>query len=155
MPEKVTQTKQCRQCKTMFDITDKDLEFYDKISPTFSGKKYAIPSPEFCPECRQQRRLMFRNTRKLYRRKCDATGKDIIAIHDASSPYKVYDDAIRRSDQWDPLEYGRIFDEKMPFFEQFYQLSKDVPDSAIWSTNCVNCDYCHISMSSKNCYLLS
>lgn len=55
--EKTVQTKQCKNCNTSFNITDKDLEFYDKISPIFNGERFSIPSPSFCPECRQQRRL--------------------------------------------------------------------------------------------------
>jgi Zn ribbon nucleic-acid-binding protein len=71
--EKIIQVKSCKNCNSSFEITDKDLEFYEKVSPSFNGKKYLIPSPTFCPDCRQQRRLTFRNERKLYKRKCDAT----------------------------------------------------------------------------------
>jgi len=35
MQEKIVETKICRQCKASFDITDKDLEFYEKVSPIF------------------------------------------------------------------------------------------------------------------------
>jgi hypothetical protein len=49
------------------------LEFYEKVSPIFKGRKYSIPTPQLCPECREQRRISFRNERKLYKRKCDAT----------------------------------------------------------------------------------
>jgi len=76
--EKIIETKFCKHCQTSFDITDKDIEFYDKISPTFGEIKYSIPTPTLCPDCRQQHRLLFRNTRKLYKRKCDASGKEMI-----------------------------------------------------------------------------
>ncbi len=33
--EKVIETKICRYCDASFDITDKDLEFYEKVSPVF------------------------------------------------------------------------------------------------------------------------
>jgi hypothetical protein len=77
--KKVVEIKVCEKCNSKFEITDKDLEFYDKISPVFSSpdstesglKKFQIPTPNFCPDCRQQRRLSFRNERKLYKRKCD------------------------------------------------------------------------------------
>jgi hypothetical protein len=79
MQEKIVETKSCKQCNSTFEITDKDIEFYDKISPSFpspdsieSGlKKFSIPTPTLCPDCRQQRRLSFRNLRNLYKRKCD------------------------------------------------------------------------------------
>ena len=34
--EKVVETKICKHCSSKFEITDKDLEFYEKVSPIFS-----------------------------------------------------------------------------------------------------------------------
>jgi uncharacterized protein YbaR (Trm112 family) len=103
--EKLVETKSCKHCNTSFPITDKDLEFYEKISPVFAGKKYSIPTPTLCPDCRQQRRLSFRNERKLYKRNCDATGKSIISIYSPDKPYKVYNQDFWLSDKWDPFSY--------------------------------------------------
>ncbi len=108
--EKVVETKQCKKCDVSFEITDKDLEFYDKISPIFNGEKYSIPTPKLCPDCRQQRRLSFRNERKLYKRKCDATGKNIVSIYSPGKPYKVYNSDFWWSDSWDAMDYGKDFD---------------------------------------------
>ena len=69
----IVERKICKVSGQSFAIFKSDLEFYDKISPVFNGKKYLIPTPRLCPEERQRRRLMFRNERKLYRRNCDAT----------------------------------------------------------------------------------
>jgi hypothetical protein len=55
--------KTCKKCSINFEITSSDLEFYKKISPKFDGKVFEIPSPTLCPECRQQRRLMWRKER--------------------------------------------------------------------------------------------
>jgi len=33
--EKIVETKICKHCSCQFDITDKDLEFYEKVSPIF------------------------------------------------------------------------------------------------------------------------
>jgi len=49
--------KNCKKCLQTFEITSSDLEFYKKISPKFDWKIYEIPTPTFCPDCRQQRRL--------------------------------------------------------------------------------------------------
>ncbi|MDD3302357.1 MAG: hypothetical protein PHN31_02295 [Candidatus Gracilibacteria bacterium] len=35
--EKIIETKTCKHCQTKFDITDKDLAFYEKVSPMFSN----------------------------------------------------------------------------------------------------------------------
>lgn len=88
----------------MFTITDGDKDFLDKVSPTFAGKKYSIPSPKLCPDCRQQRRLAFRNERNLYKRKCDMSGKDIISIYRPES-YVAYHLDERFSDKRDGINY--------------------------------------------------
>ncbi|MDC0357468.1 hypothetical protein OAO01_01525, partial [Oligoflexia bacterium] len=75
-------TNSCRNCSTQFEITNEDLAFYDKISPTFDNHKFTIPPPSLCPDCRSQRRLSWRNERGLYRRQCDFTKKNIISIFD-------------------------------------------------------------------------
>lgn len=71
--ETIIQTKSCRRCQKSFDMSDEDIKFYEKISPTFNGTKFAIPSPTLCPACRGMRRLSFRNERNLYKRTCDKT----------------------------------------------------------------------------------
>ena len=103
--EILIETKICRHCSISFPITDKDLEFYGKVSPTFGGKKYLIPTPTLCPDCRQQRRLSFRNERKLYNRKCDATGKDMVSMHSPDKKNTVYNYDYWWSDSWNPLSY--------------------------------------------------
>ncbi|EKD30199.1 MAG: hypothetical protein ACD_78C00121G0001, partial [uncultured bacterium (gcode 4)] len=150
--EKVTEAKTCTHCSANFDITDKDLEFYDKISPVFGGVKYPIPSPTFCPDCRQQRRLSFRNERKLYKRKCDLTGKEIISIFSPDKSYKVYGQSAWWSDKWDAMEYGRDFDFSRGFFEQFEELSRDVPTISMINYNSENSEYCNYSLNLKDCY---
>lgn len=104
--ERIVETKKCRLSGQEFFVTDKDLDFYDKFSPIFSGKKYPIPRPTLCPEERQKRRLSFRNERKLYKRKCDKTGKEIISIYSPDSEYLVYDQQIWWTDQWSAIDHG-------------------------------------------------
>jgi len=65
--------KKCKKCSINFEITNEDLEFYKKVSPVFNGEKIEIPTPTLCPDCRQQRRISFRNFYKLYKSKCSAT----------------------------------------------------------------------------------
>lgn len=145
----------CAQCSQPFDIADEDRAFYDKISPTFDGKKFSIPEPTMCPECRQQRRLAFYNRRQLYSRPSDFSKQDIIAIYAPEKPFKVYEKEVWYSDQWDPLEYGRDFDFNRPFFEQFRELMEDVPllALALLGDNNENSDYNNDNMNLKDCYL--
>jgi len=191
MQEKTIQIKQCKHCNSSFDITDWDLEFYEKVSPVFwtppnlplSGEeleqavasspltrgelrgvldlwnwkvKYLIPTPTLCPDCRQQRRLSFRNERHLYRRNCDATWKQIISMFSPDKPYKVYNPEFWWSDKWSAMDYAQDFDFSKSFFEQYDELLKKVPFywlSVLYNT-LENSDYNNASWYLKNCYML-
>ena len=153
--ETLIENKHCLQCQSSFPITDKDLEFYEKVSPVFSGKRYSIPTPTLCPDCRQKRRLSFRNERKLYKRKCDATGKDIISIYSPDKPYTVYHQDYWWSDKWNPMEYGKEFDFTRGAMEQMGELMKVIPCASLLQRNGENSEYTSDSESNKNCYLCS
>ncbi len=151
--EKIVEKKICRISGQEFFITDKDIEFYEKISPIFSGKRYIIPNPTLCPDERQRRRLSQRNERNFYHRKCDFTGKQFISMYDSASPYTVYEPKVWYSDNWDRLKYGQAVDFGKPFFEQFHELSLKVPRIGIDLVNCENSDFCNYCWDDKDCYL--
>ena len=90
-----SETKQCQNCKNDFVIESDDFAFYKKIN---------VPPPTFCPECKLQRRMMFRNERILYKRKNYMNGEDIISIHRPDTVYTVYNDRTWWSDKWDPMD---------------------------------------------------
>lgn len=139
------ETRQCQNCKNKFAVEAEDFQFYDKIK---------VPPPTFCPGCRMQRRMSWRNERRLYKRKCDLTGKDIISIIAPDKPYKVYDRDVWWSDQWDPMQCNRPYDFSKPFFQQYDELLKTVPLVSLFNKNAVNSDYANHSLDSKDCYLL-
>ena len=151
--EKIIETKKCRISWQEFFVTDKDLEFYDKISPVFAGKKYHIASPTLSPEERQRRRFAFRNERKLYHRKCDKTGNQIISIYSPDKPYTVYDHRVWWWDEWSAFDYGRKFDFNRNLFEQFNELMHRVPLLSIYNLDSENSDYTNFAGYNKNCYL--
>ena len=151
--EHLVENRVCRKCQVNFPITDKDMEFYVKVSPVFDGKKYLIPPPTLCPDCRQQRRLSFRNERTLYKRKCDATGKEIVSIYSPDKPYKVYHQDYWWSDAWDPMSYGRAFDFTRSAMEQMGELMRMVPNQSIGWVNNENSEYTNYLMNSIDCYM--
>lgn len=153
MIEKIIETKTCK-CGAKFDITGKDMEFYDNISPIFSWKKYLIPTPTLCPACREQRRFTWRNERNLYKRNCDATWKNMISIFSPDKPYKVYNQTDWWTDKWDALDYAKDFDFSRTFFEQFNELLLSVPKLWILVSQNENSDYTNWSAYNKNCYLI-
>ena len=143
----------CKQCSAAFEIFPEDLAFYDKISPIIGGAKQQVPPPTLCPDCRQQRRLTFRNERKYYHRKCDLTGKQMISIYAPQSPFTVYEKDAWWSDRWDPLTYGRDVDFSRPFFEQIHELQLQVPRPSLYQKNVENSDYTNHVENLKNGYL--
>jgi len=144
----------CKQCQHPFEITQDDLNFYDKISPIFNGEKFRIPAPQFCPECRHQRHLAFRNERKLYQRTCDLTRKPILSIYSPDKPYKVYERDAWWSDKWDALKYGRDFNFSKTLSEQLKNLYEDVPHVALYNINIENSQYTNYALNQKNSYLI-
>jgi len=151
--EKIIETKKCRLSWQEFVVTDKDLEFYEKISPTFAGQKYLIPSPTLCPEERQRRRMSFRNERKFYHRKCDKTGNQMISIYSPEKQYLVYDQKVWWGDDWNPSDYGQAFDFEKPFFDQFHSLQLSVPRVNLFAKNCENAEFTNHTDHIKNSYL--
>lgn len=137
--------KTCIQCESQFEITPRDIDFL---------AKFDMPPPSECPGCRARRRWSYRNQNRLYKRKCDFTGEEMISLYSPDKPYKVYKESIWWSDKWDPLKYGRDFDFTRPFFEQFGELLLSVPRRGMHQdgTN-EGCEYTTFGMSNKNCYL--
>lgn len=146
--------KTCPQCSAQFEITQDDFAFYDKVSPVFHGVKYSIPEPSLCPDCRQQRRLSFRNESVLYKRKCDFTGKDIISVFSEDKDFTIYDPEFWHSDKWNALHYGKEFDYSRSFSDQFLELWKAIPQIARSVTGNENSDFINQAAWNKNCYLI-
>lgn len=140
------ETRNCQSCKGQFTIEPADFAFYEKMK---------APPPTFCPDCRFQRRLAFRNERTLYRRTCDSCGKNVISDFSSDKPYKVFCNPCWWADTWDGLEYGQEYDSSRPFFEQFRELQQKVPIMALVVDypTLINSEYVNYADNLKNCYL--
>ena len=135
----------CQNCKKDFIIEKDDFSFYEKMK---------VPAPTFCPDCRFQRRLLFRNNRVFYRRECAMCKKSILSVYNKERPYVVYCRECWLSDKWEPLDYGREYDFSIPFFSQFRSLQSKVPRANLYQTNFVSSEYCNYGLDFKECYLL-
>lgn len=138
------ETKNCQNCKKDFTIEPDDFSFYEKIK---------VPPPTFCPQCRLQRRLAWRNERVLYRRICNLCNKKIISMYDDSITFPVYCRECYYGDNWDPASFARTYDSTKTFFEQYKEFSNTVPRPALWQRNIVNSDFSNMVAESKNVYL--
>lgn len=135
----------CPHCKTEFNVTPQDRVFYEKIK---------IPGPTLCPECRNQRRMSFRNERHLYQRKCDLCDKPFLSIYESDRVFPVYCYDCWWSDRWDATTFAQAYDPHRPFFDQLKTLFNAVPHLGIVTAHCENSDYANHTNYSKNCYLV-
>ncbi len=139
-----SEQKVCQNCGALFTIDAQDFAFYEKIK---------VPPPTFCPECRMVRRLVIRNERTLYKRKCDLCGRDIISMYSGNKPFSVYCPDCWNSDKWSSLNYGRDFNFSKTFFEQYLQLQNVVPRLSLFNLNTIHSEYSNYVLDDKNCYL--
>ena len=153
MDERVVETRTCRACGSPFEVTDADMAFYEGVSPTFGGKKYLVPVPTRCPECRAKNILSLRNERNLYKTVCSATKREIVSIHSPDHTFPVYDQKYWWSDGWNALDYGVDFDFSRPFFEQFRVVYDCVPKINLNSPMSQNSDFTNQCQGNKDCYL--
>lgn len=141
------QTKVCQNCKNDFTIEPDDFGFYEKMS---------VPSPTFCPKCRLQRRLAWRNEKSLSNRECSLCQKKMISIYSPDAKSTVYCNQCWWGDGWDASDYAMDIDFSKPFLNQFFDLFRKVPAPNLFAfgANMVNSQYCNMANDMKNCYLL-
>jgi len=133
-------------------VDDNDLSFLKKVSPEFGGKKYLIPPPLDCPDCRLRQRLAWRNLRNLYRTKSDKSGVDIVSNYAPDGKVKVYTTKEYYED--DATSYGRDFDFSRSFFPQFQELYFEVPKANLTNDDsCENADFFNGGRGVKNAYM--
>ncbi len=139
------ETKTCQSCHSAFVIEPDDFGFYERIK---------VPPPTWCPDCRLQRRICFRNERSLYKGACALCGKSTITFCSPDKELVVYCNDCWWSDGWEAIEYGREYDFSKTFFEQFVELRRAVPHMALWQRhNSENVSYSNMTGESKNVYL--
>lgn len=138
-------TKTCRVSGQDFVVSPTDQAFYEKL---------VVPLPTLSPEERRRRRYAHRNERHLYHRTCGLSGKTLISNISPESGIPVYESTEWWSDKWDALQYGLDFDFSRPFFEQFKELSRVVPQLALSVWNSENSSYCNYVGNVKDSYLI-
>ena len=141
----IKENRICQSCKKDFTIEPEDFNFYKKIN---------VPPPTFCPLCRAQRRMSFRNERKLFKVKDAVTGKDIFSTYPSESGRKIITREAWMGDGWDAMEHGQNYDFNRPFFEQQQELEKKIFMYNYNVIRMVNSPYAFNATALKNCYLI-
>jgi len=137
--------KNCQNCKKDFTIESEDFNFYEKVS---------VPPPTFCPQCRTERRLAFRNERKLFKVKNMFSGKNMLSTYPQENDRKIMSREEWFGDKWDGMDHGQDFDPTKPFLQQVLGLSLKVPTYNFNVTKMVNSPYAFNATGLKNSYLV-
>ena len=138
--------KDCGHCKRPFAVAEEDREFYQKIS---------VPVPDWCPRCREMRRMSWCNEGVLYAAHCELCNKKGVSQYAPHNPRKAYCFRCWWSDKWDPMDYGREVDLKRPFLEQMQELLREIPHCLTHTDlSNENSDYTHHAGHEKNCYMM-
>ncbi|MFA6520233.1 MAG: hypothetical protein WCT44_01345 [Candidatus Paceibacterota bacterium] len=135
----------CQNCRGDFVIDSEDFNFYEKMQ---------VPPPTFCPLCRAQRRLAFRNERRLFKVKDAFSGKEIFSTYPAESDRKIITRETWLGDTWDAMEYGQNYDPLRSFWEQLHELEMKVPMYNFNVIGMINSPYSFNASRLKNSYLL-
>ncbi len=154
--QKITEWKVCKWTWKDFPVFEKELEILDKISPVYDGEKFSIPSPNLSPKAREIKRMLWRNERNLYKRKCDLTGKSMISVYSPEYEWKVYYFKDFYWDNWDSSDYQIEIDHNKTIKEQLWNFLKNIPKRSINLDDAIsmeNCDYCNYWIWSKDSYM--
>ena len=141
----VAKGKSCQNCKASFVIEKEDFEFYEKID---------VPEPTFCPDCRMQRRMVWRTNMNLYMRKVEGIKGDTLSYVPPDSPMKVHDYKKWWSNEMDAMKFARDYDFEKPFFEQIRELMSSVGLPHLNNFKNVNSDFSNNTYGLKDCYLV-
>jgi len=132
----------CKLCGTQFEIPENDQRYF---------QIHDVSHPKYCRLCSWQRKLSWQNECQIYKRKCDATGKTMISVYKEGTKFPVYEKEYWTSGEWNLPETS--YDESKPFFEQYWNFSKQVPRPSTNRVGAENSEYAHLIFDSKSCYL--
>lgn len=146
-------TEVCQKCKLPFSFRPEEIALRAKLAPIINGVKYDLPKPTLCFGCRLQRRMLWRNDRNLYERKCDKSGQTLISMFHPEAEAVVWHKDLWWADDWEAKDYGQEYDFNRSFFDQYKELLARVPMPNVMTLNSENSLYTNYNCYNKNCYL--
>jgi len=135
-------SKTCTVTGQHFEISPQEISLRKKLG--VEGE------PEYHPVFRFMQLGSFWQHFNLFKRKCDKTGKDIVAVYSEDCPYPVWDkeEWIRHADP-----EGADFDSSQEIFPQLWSFFQKSPIAHNINVGNTNCEYADDWWYSKDCYL--
>ena len=151
----IVEWKTCKISGEPFAVFQSDLDFYDKVSPVFDGKKFQFPVPDIRPEERQRVKLAHVNQINLFKTKCNVTGDAIISNHMPTTKYRIVSQKYFWWDTCDNVIFWREYNDARSFFEQRHELDMQAYQPALFSdyTKDINSAYTNYAGMNKDCYM--
>jgi hypothetical protein len=138
------QRRTCPISGLPFESTEQERALYE----TFD-----LPVSDMHPILRFVTRFAHGNNWSLYWAVDARTGKKLLSCYDPKEFPKIVDHAYWMSADFDTRDYGRPFDFSRGFFEQYFEMVREVPRPNVTILNCENVEYANHVFWSKNCYL--
>ncbi len=131
-----------------------EMQFLQRVSPTFGGISCAIPKPQLGPLDRLRRRLAFRNQIHVYPRRSMVSQQSVMSMFYPGNAFGIITNEEFFNDAIDAMQWGSDFDAAKPLFAQVAALRDQVPHMARSALFNENCDFASNLSYCKNCYLI-
>ncbi|MFA6550148.1 MAG: hypothetical protein WCT36_02215 [Candidatus Gracilibacteria bacterium] len=141
-------------CQNPNCVGEKEFELTEQETRLLGEFDVDPISMVFCRQCREMRRIAFRNERALFKRKCAQTDKEIWSIYSEAAPFKIFDKDVWWGDSWDGITFGKNFDFEKTFFQQFYELMLEVPRPSLIQAKNQNSMFTNDSNNNNDCYMV-
>jgi len=137
----------CCRTNNPFQISDFEIEYC---------AQNGVPLPTLHPNERLRDMFSFGSLTHLHRGVCSETGKKLLTFVAPEKGRKIIDVELWAKESWDQTQFGRPYDFTKSFFEQLFDLAKDVPlpNLEVSPQSLENSDFVHGVVGAKNCYLL-
>lgn len=147
--------KICKISGKKFIINKSEQEILEKIVPKFNGKTFPFPLSEVIPEIRIQNLTAHRNEQFMHHNTSCFSGEKLISIYPPKFSGKICSRKEWFSDMWDGLEFGRDFNFSNSFFQNYFELQKEIPRAATVTLANENSEFSTGTGYCKNCYLIN
>lgn len=111
-------TLTCRVTGQRFVVSPEEQEIY---------AQFGLPVPQFTPDERFRRLLVFQGERRFFWRECDVSRRRIYSAYPATAPFPVWSRSLWREGEWDPMAYERTPDLTQPVLPQIAEFWNSVP----------------------------
>lgn len=150
----IIERKVCKRTGKDFPIFQWDIDLLKKLSPKIWWKVYDLPTPTLSFKAREQRRLMRRNDRKLYKSKCKVTWDTLITFYHPELEKNIVEaterfNSVDNTDLWEDFDFSKTFGQQI---SELISNTKKQHSLIVWMME--NSKYTHNVGDLKDSYMV-